>query len=1264
MAQDEVIRYVYEVSGSKELRDVAKQLLETGGASEEAQADVRKLAEEFGALAKQASDAQGLQSSVETFRKLSAEVLATQRQITAAKTKITELSKAIAETEEPTKKQTREFESARKELENLGRQQTAQRAKLSELKAGFSEAGISARNLGAAERELATRLQASEQAMAGVIAGARNSVTARKQAAAAEQALLDQLRKTAAVEAQAARAAESLQRAREILAQRSAAATGTERTYAAALGTSAAKIAAIGAAAIGINSAVGLARSGISALIETAGEFQKLDVQLEGVFGGQAPEALTAIQQFAKETPYQLQQVADSFVKLKAFGLDPLNGTFDAIADQAAKLGGSQETLTGITLALGQAQAKQKLQGEEILQLVERGVPVWDLLSRATGKNVQELQKLSEAGKLGRAEIALLIEEIGKSADGAAGALATTLPGQINRLKGQWAEFLNLIANSGVLDYLQEQLAAVSEEVTRMAATGELQAWAKEVADAIVGAAQAIQGAVGFLYDHREAILALAAAYAGFKAVSLIGNLATAFAGLATRVIASTTALTASTVATSAMLGPLGLLAAALAFTANATINLVDGLQKINEANAEAAAAELDLLDTQVRLAIQSKKLQIEYKAFADVVVRESSELARQSESDTQAYITQLEGAIQYTAALGTEAIATGDEVGKLAAKTRLTELRAALAEAKQRMIELREESELSFDTLGAVGLAAATAFDDLIAKGKSAKEAVSGIFKDLDFTQAESLATAAVQIEAIGRRGTEAGRAVRDELRAQILKLSDEDFAKFKLAAASAFTSTFQGSEQLKNSLAGINLERLGVDLEEIKTGFSRAGRIAIDAFKSARTEIDQFGLTAEQRAQAIGIAFDDAFGKAKTKADFQALGDELIRAFDQGQLGIDDYSKRLDEVKAKIASVGKPSAGGGGDGSGDAGKQTFEQASVAAENLGDKAVETGDKIASSGQGISSAAQAIQNIYAGFANELGKISEAAVQRFTGLTRDIFELSAGIADFSGLARFGKAAQDAYDIVTKEVEKQKIGVAALADQYANLSDDVIQAMARTRGGVDNVAAGFDLLAQNAREGVSEFDLLDQQDLSQLAGAAQQAADRVRQIGEAAEASKQQLSDLASSFKDQIDQINGNQESVENRRFQNDLKRLEELRKAAGDANLSEYNEAVAAAERLHQLKLKQIREQEAAARRANENSSQGSNAGSSSSASGSPRPTGGSGAGSTQGGGIPVNINLGGQSAPISVNSQAELNRLLALLRQAGLASGNGGSLLG
>lgn len=71
--------------------------------------------------------------------------------------------------------------------------------------------------------------------------------------------------------------------------------------------------------------------------------------------------------------PQGIDDVMSAFTRLKSFGLDPMDGTAKAITDQAAKLGGGQETLEAIVLAVGQAWATQRLQGEEIMQLVERG---------------------------------------------------------------------------------------------------------------------------------------------------------------------------------------------------------------------------------------------------------------------------------------------------------------------------------------------------------------------------------------------------------------------------------------------------------------------------------------------------------------------------------------------------------------------------------------------------------------------------------------------------------------------------------------------------------------------------------------------------------------------------------------------------------------------------------------------------------------------------------------------------------------------------
>ncbi|MGB1270902.1 MAG: tape measure protein [Endozoicomonas sp.] len=135
-------------------------------------------------------------------------------------------------------------------------------------------------------------------------------------------------------------------------------------------------------------------KRGIEGILSTGDKFERLNVQLEAIMGSmeEGERALAWIKDFTRNTPFQLEEVSEAFVRLKAFGLDPMDGSMQAIVDQASKLGGGMERLNGISLAVGQAWAKQKLHGEEILQLVERGVPVWEMLEKVTGKNVQELQ--------------------------------------------------------------------------------------------------------------------------------------------------------------------------------------------------------------------------------------------------------------------------------------------------------------------------------------------------------------------------------------------------------------------------------------------------------------------------------------------------------------------------------------------------------------------------------------------------------------------------------------------------------------------------------------------------------------------------------------------------------------------------------------------------------------------------------------------------------------------------------------------------------
>ena len=182
----------------------------------------------------------------------------------------------------------------------------------------------------------------------------------------------------------------------------------------------------------------------------------------------------------------------NAFVKLRAFGMDPMNGTLQAIADQTAKLGGGQQELEGIILAIGQAWSKQKLQGEEALQLIERSVPVWDLLSRATGKTTAQLQELSSKGKLGREAISLLLQEMGKDAAGSAAAQMKTFNGMISNLGDTWMRIKLMIMEAGLFDFLKDKLSALSSSLEQLNKTGKLKTMMTDIGQGLTVTLKAV----------------------------------------------------------------------------------------------------------------------------------------------------------------------------------------------------------------------------------------------------------------------------------------------------------------------------------------------------------------------------------------------------------------------------------------------------------------------------------------------------------------------------------------------------------------------------------------------------------------------------------------------------------------------------------------------------------------------------------------------------------------------------------------------------
>ena len=80
----------------------------------------------------------------------------------------------------------------------------------------------------------------------------------------------------------------------------------------------------------------------IAVLANSAGKIEQMKVALTTAFGGSADaaeEAFTTISNFAKTTPFQMEEVMNSFIKLKNLGLDPSEESLTSFGNTASAMG-------------------------------------------------------------------------------------------------------------------------------------------------------------------------------------------------------------------------------------------------------------------------------------------------------------------------------------------------------------------------------------------------------------------------------------------------------------------------------------------------------------------------------------------------------------------------------------------------------------------------------------------------------------------------------------------------------------------------------------------------------------------------------------------------------------------------------------------------------------------------------------------------------------------------------------------------------------
>lgn len=903
---EEVIRLAFETAGTDGIKQAAATIAQMGDVSEQARGQAADLLDTIG-------QAEKAERAVEQYRSLGLGIIDYQRQITAAKAKVIELAEALKSTDAPTKAQQRELDRARSAVSGLVGQQQKQLAQLRTIKTELEGQGINLRSVAAAQQQVAARTEAASASLRTLATRLRDEHAAQQSFQAQLAAEADKTRTQNAQYQEALRKTEAQIRANGKAAQQA----GAEAS--ASMETTRGIVDKLKGALAGVAvyfSAQGIL-GGIKSMLTTGDQFAKFEKQLGSIYGSatKGSEAFAWVKQFAKDTPLQLDEVMQSFIQLKNFGIDPMSGALQAAVDQNAKLGGESERLARITLAMGQAFSKGKLQGQDIKQMIEAGVPVWQLLGEVTGKTTAELQKMSETGKLTQDVMQKFFAQMGKDSAGAAADQMSSLAGQFSNLQDNIQQFEDRVARKGVLDYFRQQLAALNAWVDKMAADGRLDAYAQRISDAVVRMAEAARTATRFIADHAAAIANLAKVYATFKIARIAGELAIA----ATKFVDTSLAANAAGAAMGGAAGKAGLLSRALGRIpgsvkiAIAVVGL-DLLQKagkyIGELAGEHSAAARELEKTQHRVRDQMRTqaeafmaVEQQHARFADTQVKSAAEIAKLSEAERADYAERLKGLQSYLAAKASEQLRLR-ELGELS-QDDLAKTLVALKAARAGTDDLQRGAELASAALKSkLSVDAQSLRDGLHGIGADATTAQARLEELFQTFQADSvthIGDIALALASVANESQAADRAVRLGLQGTLGQLSSTDLLKFQSAATAAFSQYQVGAKDaaaVTETVLQSALERLGVS----------ADRWGLKTTDAARQNVAAFEVVAENAAATAGAiesAFNRALANATTIEAVQDLGSAMAAAGQQGKVGFDATERAAAAVQNRIRQL-----------------------------------------------------------------------------------------------------------------------------------------------------------------------------------------------------------------------------------------------------------------------------------------------------------------------------------------------------------------------
>lgn len=220
---------------------------------------------------------------------------------------------------------------------------------------------------------------------------------------------------------------------------------------------------AISAAIYGVASALTSASAAVLTFSNNLDE-ARISMEYFARDSKQAQQYIRELENFAAYTPFSTESAISMAKYLQAMSvpMESSKAVLTVISDTAAATGASEENMQRIVTAMGQVLTKGKLAAEEVRQLANANIPIYDILKEELNLTGQQIKNLGNLNIEGSKAVVAILDGLQKRYEGASAKIAETMGGMVETIKDD-ALIISSSFFTGAIDGIEEKLRGVRD---------------------------------------------------------------------------------------------------------------------------------------------------------------------------------------------------------------------------------------------------------------------------------------------------------------------------------------------------------------------------------------------------------------------------------------------------------------------------------------------------------------------------------------------------------------------------------------------------------------------------------------------------------------------------------------------------------------------------------------------------------------------------------------------------------------------------------